>query len=142
MERKKHLSMILKKQVKAGILLYALLMLSMFSLLLQFYLNRQKTEIVLLKAHQEATQAYMMARATQQEVTNMLQREVDGQRKQKNSEGTEENSLNNSLHTNGQVSFIQGTANYQLVNEKMLMTIQMMSGHVYRYQWIVSLNRE
>lgn len=136
------MSMILKKQVKAGILLYALLMLSMFSLLLQFYLNRQKAEIVLLKAHQEATQAYMMAQATQQEVTNMLQCEADGQRKQKNSEGTEENSLNNLLHTNGQVSFVQGTVNYQLVNEKMLMTIQMISGHVYRYQWIVPRNRE
>ncbi|CYU21848.1 competence protein ComGG [Streptococcus suis] len=36
--------MLLKKKVKAGILLYALLMLAVFSLLLQFYLHRQEAE--------------------------------------------------------------------------------------------------
>ncbi|WP_032511350.1 competence type IV pilus minor pilin ComGG [Streptococcus suis] len=65
--------MLLKKKVKAGILLYALLMLAVFSLLLQFYLHRQEAESRLVQvARQEAT-AYIMAQMVLDQVEGDLQ---------------------------------------------------------------------
>ncbi|MGO0105983.1 competence type IV pilus minor pilin ComGG [Streptococcus suis] len=65
--------MLLKKKVKAGILLYALLMLAVFSLLLQFYLHRQEAESRLVQvARQEAT-AYIMAQMVLEQVEEDLQ---------------------------------------------------------------------
>ncbi|MGO0052313.1 competence type IV pilus minor pilin ComGG [Streptococcus suis] len=68
--------MLLKKKVKAGILLYALLMLAVFSLLLQFYLHRQEAESRLVQvARQEAT-AYIMAQMVLDQVEEELQERV------------------------------------------------------------------
>ncbi|HEM5043293.1 TPA: competence protein ComGG [Streptococcus suis] len=68
--------MLLKKKVKAGILLYALLMLAVFSLLLQFYLHRQEVESRLVQvARQEAT-AYIMAQMVLDQVEEELQERV------------------------------------------------------------------
>lgn len=68
--------MLLKKKVKAGILLYALLMLAVFSLLLQFYLHRQEAESQLAQvAKQEAT-AYIMAQMVLDQVEEELQERV------------------------------------------------------------------
>ncbi|HFI0419474.1 TPA: competence type IV pilus minor pilin ComGG [Streptococcus suis] len=65
--------MLLKKKVKAGILLYALLMLAVFSLLLQFYLHRQEAESQITQlAKQEAT-AYIMAQMVLDQVEEELQ---------------------------------------------------------------------
>lgn len=65
--------MLLKKKVKAGILLYALLMLAVFSLLLQFYLHRQEAESQIAQlAKQEAT-AYIMAQMVLDQVEEDLQ---------------------------------------------------------------------
>ncbi|MGQ7339645.1 competence type IV pilus minor pilin ComGG [Streptococcus suis] len=65
--------MLLKKKVKAGILLYALLMLAVFSLLLQFYLHRQEAESQIAQvAKQEAT-AYIMAQMVLNQVEEELQ---------------------------------------------------------------------
>lgn len=50
-----------KKQIEAGILLYALFMSAVFSLLLQFYLNRQVAERQILLASQKRIQAYAQA---------------------------------------------------------------------------------
>ncbi|HFI0562994.1 TPA: competence type IV pilus minor pilin ComGG [Streptococcus suis] len=64
--------MLLKKKVKAGILLYALMMLAVFSLLLQFYLHRQEAESQLAQvAKQEAT-AYIMAQMVLDQVEEDL----------------------------------------------------------------------
>ena len=48
------------KKVKAGVLLYALLMAAIFSLLLQFYLHRQVAERRILKTSQERLWAYTL----------------------------------------------------------------------------------
>ena len=48
------------KRVKAGVLLYALLMAAIFSLLLQFYLHRQVAERRILKTSQERLRAYAL----------------------------------------------------------------------------------
>ena len=50
-----------KKQIEAGILLYALFISAVFSLLLQFYLNRQVAERRILLASQHRIQAYAQA---------------------------------------------------------------------------------
>ena len=48
------------KKVKAGVLLYVLLMAAIFSLLLQFYLHRQVAERRILKTSQERLRAYAL----------------------------------------------------------------------------------
>ena len=58
-----------KIKVKAGILLYALFMAAVFSLLLQFYLNRQVTNQRLFQANRERTEAYALAVLTKETVT-------------------------------------------------------------------------
>lgn len=57
-----------KKRVKAGVLLYALLMAAVFSLLLQFYLHRQVAERRILKSSEDRLRAYALVQlATGQE---------------------------------------------------------------------------
>ncbi|HEL2406993.1 TPA: competence protein ComGG [Streptococcus suis] len=65
--------MLLKKKVKAGILLYALLMLAVFSLLLQFYLNRQEAESRLVQVARQETTAYIIAQVVLGQVEEDLQ---------------------------------------------------------------------
>ncbi|HEM2549339.1 TPA: competence protein ComGG [Streptococcus suis] len=68
--------MLLKKKVKAGLLLYALLMLAVFSLLLQFYLHRQEAESQIAQvAKQEAT-TYIMAQMVLNQVEEDLREHV------------------------------------------------------------------
>ena len=55
-----------KIKVKAGILLYALFMASVFSLLLQFYLNRRVTNQRLFQANRERAEAYALAVLTKE----------------------------------------------------------------------------
>ena len=56
-------------KVKAGILLYALFMAAVFSLLLQFYLNRQVAKQRLFQANRERTEAYAIAVLTKETAT-------------------------------------------------------------------------
>ncbi|HEM3683489.1 TPA: competence protein ComGG [Streptococcus suis] len=65
--------MLLKKKVKAGILLYALLMLAVFSLLLQFYVHRQEAESRLVQVARQETTAYIMAQMVLDKVEQDLQ---------------------------------------------------------------------
>ncbi|MBY4956645.1 competence type IV pilus minor pilin ComGG [Streptococcus suis] len=65
--------MLLKKKVKAGILLYTLLMLAVFSLLLQFYLHRQEAESRLVQVARQETTAYIMAQMVLDQVEEELQ---------------------------------------------------------------------
>lgn len=58
-----------KIKVKAGILLYALFMAAVFSLLLQFYLNRQVANQRLFQANRERVEAYALAVLTKETVT-------------------------------------------------------------------------
>ena len=58
-----------KIKVKAGILLYALFMAAVFSLLLQFYLNRQVANQRLFQANRERTEAYALAVLTKETAT-------------------------------------------------------------------------
>lgn len=62
-----------KEKVKAGILLYALLMLAVFSLLLQFYLHRQEAESRLVQVVRQETTAYIIAQVVLGQVEEDLQ---------------------------------------------------------------------
>ncbi|HFI2471976.1 TPA: competence type IV pilus minor pilin ComGG [Streptococcus suis] len=64
--------MLLKKKVKAGILLYALLMLAVFSLLLQFYLHRQEAESQIAQVTKQEATAYIMAQMVLDQVEEEL----------------------------------------------------------------------
>ena len=56
--------MLKKKKVRAGVLLYALVMAGIFSLLLQFYLNRQVAHLQDYVLNKEKLVAYAMAKRT------------------------------------------------------------------------------
>ena len=57
-----------KKKVKAGVLLYAVTMAAVFSLLLQFYLNRQVAHYQDYALNKEKVIAFAMAKRTKDKV--------------------------------------------------------------------------
>lgn len=57
-----------KKKVKAGVLIYAVTMVAIFSLLLQFYLNRQVTHYQDYALNKEKLVAFAMAKRTKDKV--------------------------------------------------------------------------
>lgn len=57
-----------KKKVKAGVLLYAVTMVAIFSLLLQFYLNRQVAHYQDYALNKEKLLAFAMAKRTKDKV--------------------------------------------------------------------------
>lgn len=114
--------MVWRKKVKAATLLYALLMLSVFSLLLQFYLQ---TQLAIAHGNQnrkrEAT-AYLMAHMT---FANWEQ-EKEEQPKKENLPAVKE------------LIFTRGNARYYEEKEKLLVTVQLDSGQSYRYLFPIS----
>ncbi|HEM3538122.1 TPA: competence protein ComGG [Streptococcus suis] len=131
--------MLLKKKVKAGILLYALLMLAIFSLLLQFYLHRQEAESRLVQVARQETTAYVMAQMVLDKVEQDLQVE-------KIVTGAEVNEKEANLITGskqkedrGRVSFQEGQARYQLKGNKLLVTVELTSDGLYTYQFPVKI---
>lgn len=62
--------MLKKKKVRAGVLLYALVMAGIFSLLLQFYLNRQVAHHQDYALNKEKFVAYAMAKRTYEKASS------------------------------------------------------------------------
>ena len=62
--------MLKKKKVRAGVLLYALVMSGIFSLLLQFYLNRQVAHHQDYVLNKEKLVAYAMAKRTYEKASS------------------------------------------------------------------------
>ena len=62
--------MLKKKKVRAGVLLYALVMAGIFSLLLQFYLNRQVSHHQDYALNKEKLVAYAMAKRTYEKASS------------------------------------------------------------------------
>lgn len=152
--------MLLKKKVKAGILLYALLMLAVFSLLLQFYLHRQEAESQIAQlAKQEAT-AYIMAQMVLDQVEGDLQKrqavakeeasqtdekeekevqstrenQTDEKPAQTSSQKKEESKL---IETEGSMLFREGQASYHIKNRNVLVNVNLRNGGKYHYQFPV-----
>ncbi|MEX2784795.1 competence type IV pilus minor pilin ComGG [Streptococcus sp. H49] len=97
--------MLLRMKVKAGILLYALLMSAVFTLLLQFYLNRMVAAERQHQAQITASQAFLMA-----EVTRDL---ADS--------------------SSGTVIFTQGRSSYKQEADKLNIQVQMDNGKEFSY---------
>ena len=103
-----------KKKVEAGILLYALLMAAVFSLLLQFYLNRQVSSQRLQLFNRERTEAYAMAVLTKA--------------------GAKEDS--------GEMEFEQGKAVYRRQGKNFEISSRLSSGHSYSFTFSTSKKDE
>ena len=103
-----------KKKVEAGILLYTLLMAAVFSLLLQFYLNRQVSSQRLQLFNRERTEAYAMAVLTKA--------------------GAKEDS--------GEMEFEQGKAVYRRQGKNFEISSRLSSGHSYSFTFVISKKEE
>ena len=103
-----------KKKVEAGILLYALLMAAVFSLLLQFYLNRQVSSQRLQLFNRERTEAYAMAVLTKATAKD----------------------------DSGEMEFEQGKAVYRKKGKELEISSQISSGHSYSFTFVISKKEE
>ena len=103
-----------KKKVEAGILLYALLMAAVFSLLLQFYLNRQVSSQRLQLFNRERTEAYAMAVLTKATAKD----------------------------DNGEMEFEQGKAAYRKERKELEISSRLSSGHSYSFTFVISKKEE
>ncbi|HEL1618904.1 TPA: competence protein ComGG [Streptococcus suis] len=152
--------MLLKKKVKAGILLYALLMLAVFSLLLQFYLHRQEAESRLVQVARQETTAYIMAQMVLDKVEGDLQErqavaektidekeEKEAQPTRKNQETTVKSELVNTkkkegskpIETEGSVLFREGQTSYHIKNRTVSVNVNLRNGGEYHYQFPVKI---
>lgn len=143
--------MLLKKKVRAGILLYALLMLAVFSLLLQFYLHRQEAENRLVQVARQETTAYIMAQMVLDQVEEDLQEsqavaekeEKEEQPTRVNQETDEKPAQTNSqkkeeikpIEDRGTVTFQEGQASYHIQNQQVSVLVILRDGREYRYQF-------
>ena len=103
-----------KKKVEAGILLYALLMAAVFSLLLQFYLNRQVSSQRLQLFNRERTEAYAMAVLTKATAKD----------------------------DSGEMEFEQGKAVYRRQGKNLEISSQLSGGHSYSFTFTISKKEE
>lgn len=118
--------MIFRKKVRAGTLLYALLMLGIFSLLLQFYLQSQVAIAHGTAARKEEGQAYLMAILTRDEV-------LSNRSKEKNEKTEHADS--------GEVEFTKGKGQYAQTKENLQVNIFMDSGKKYMYRFLISTEK-
>lgn len=122
--------MIFRKTFKAGTLLYALLMLGVFAMLLQFYIQSQLAAGHASQARRAETQAYFMAQMTQEEfVTANSQslREKEGDKEKREA-----------APPSGQVRFTRGQTSYEKMTDRLQVTVRLDSGQTYRYQFPIS----
>ncbi|HFI0790921.1 TPA: competence type IV pilus minor pilin ComGG [Streptococcus suis] len=156
--------MLLKKKVKAGILLYALLMLAVFSLLLQFYLHRQEAESRLVQVARQETTAYIMAQMVLDQVEEDLQErqvvaekvasQTVDEREKKEEQPTRESQENaekpaqtsskkkeesKPIETEGIVLFREGQASYHIKNRNVSVNVNLRNGGEYHYQFPVKI---
>lgn len=119
--------MFLNKQVKAGVLLYALLMFALFSLVLQFYLHRQVAENQLSMVSKQETTAYLMAQMT---LDTVRQKEMDS---------TYPSQIADSKKARSVVRLEESfsTGKVQVVQEKgrWLLTVYLSDGSLYHYHF-------
>ena len=138
----------LQKTVKGGILLYALLMLAIFSLLLQFYINRQYASGLLVRESRHQATAYLMAQMTLEEAGK--KRELLAQ-PAKETRGEGEKPQNPSAKKGrkskkpalepvalaGQLVFEQGESSYQEEGDRLRIDVVLAGGRSYQYRLLL-----
>ncbi|MBF0818345.1 competence type IV pilus minor pilin ComGG [Streptococcus acidominimus] len=138
---------VLKKKCRAGVMLYAVLMVTIFSLVLQFYLHAQLSEARLASANDESTEAYVMAEWT----ADFVREEIKARRQTtaippSSSElerglgmkGTEPQKETGDRKLQGSLRFSKGQAHYQSENNRLLVTVTMTAGHDFFYTFPLS----
>lgn len=101
--------MLLKGRVKAGVMLYALLLTAIFAQLLQFYLNQVLASQKQYQALLNNSKAYMMAT-----LTNEHHQKVGEQR------------------------FSEGIVTYQIIKDKRKAKVTLTNQEVYYYEFLVN----
>lgn len=137
--------MLLKKKVRAGILLYALLMLAVFSLLLQFYLHRQEAESQIAQVAKQEAIAYIMAQMAFEEVEKELenQKEKLSEKNGQGAQGVADDGQKEYVHIHKNKSillFKEGETDCQLKNGRCVVNVRLNIGKSYRY--LFKMNRE
>ncbi|MGT2911421.1 competence type IV pilus minor pilin ComGG [Streptococcus cameli] len=128
--------MFLTKTVKAGTLLYALLMLAIFSLLVQFYLQTQLAVAHGNLARQEEAKAYLMADWVYDEWKK--ERAKTTKPHQSSGDKKEEASPATTPTLSGTVTFTQGKARYQKTGTTLSVLVQLDSGKDYSYSFSIA----
>lgn len=100
--------MLLKKKVRAGVLLYALLMSAIFALLLQFYLGRVQAAERQNHVQLSAAKAYLIAQLTVDEADEK----------------------------SGALTFNQGRSTWKRRGEKLTISVTLPDGYVYQYDFV------
>ena len=133
--------MIFRKTLRAGTLLYALLMLGIFALLVQFYLQSQLAAGHAWQAKKLEGEAYFMAQMVRDEYLKVWE---EGQEKvpdpeNKEAKGEEDQTKatepKEQVPTSGQVSFTAGQATYTKQDSQLQVQVQLDSGQAYTYQF-------
>lgn len=141
--------MIFQKRLKAGILLYALLMLSVFTLILQFYLQSHMAQAHNSRALKESSQAYIMALWTVQDLPIPSMKEIDTElvdpvtstKKSSASDAPtkeQENPAAKRPAISGSQTFTDGRVSYQEKGEQLLVKVALNSGKNYQYSFAIS----
>lgn len=131
-------------------MLYAVLMVTIFSLVLQFYLHAQLSEARLASANDESTEAYVMAEWT----ADFVREEIKARRQTtaippSSSElerglgvgtlkGAESQKETGDRKLQGSLRFSKGQAHYQSENNRLLVTVTMTAGHDFFYTFPLS----
>ena len=133
--------MIFRKNLRAGTLLYALLMLGIFSLLVQFYLQSQLAAGRAWQAKKLEGQAYFMAQMARDEYLKVWEEGKEENPSSENKEAKDEEDQTKATEpkvpapTSGQVSFTAGQATYTKLDSQLQVQVQLDSGQAYTYQF-------
>lgn len=118
------LSTVLQKKVRAAILLYALLMLSIFSLLVQFYIQAQWARVAGNQGRKKEATAYLMAHMAYEEWQ-------EGKTEQASQPSSSKGAKTDLLK--GEVEFGSGQVRYQEAQKEVVLIVQLDSGEGYQY---------
>lgn len=135
---------VLKKKSRAGVLLYAVLMMAVFSLVLQFYLSAQLSEARLSVANQENTEAYLIAEWT----ADIVREEINTTRQKAEflpSTLKKEQELNagqlkfpKGSGIQGSIRFSKGQSHYHSDNNQLFVTVTTIADHDFFYAFPLS----
>lgn len=137
--------MIFRKNLKAGTLLYALLMLGIFALLLQFYIQSQLATGRISQVSQKESQAYFMAQMTKEEAAMIVSQSVEKKEEsnlpdQAELPSSKEDKLEKeaSIPNSGAISFTNGRAIYERTGQYLQIQVMLNSGQTYAYRFPIS----
>lgn len=128
-------------------MVYALLMVAIFSLLLQFYLHAQLSEARVASANYESTEAYLMAEWTadiaREEISAKSQSaeaplnpsKMEGGSKGGNVKPKE---VSKDITVEGDIRFSKGQSRYRSENNQLLVTVTTTAGHDFSYSFPLS----